>query len=132
MPVIFINFTYLKRNNLIELQSILFEFLGLLTSLVMEPIGFVSSVLAGLLTLDLFAGTFSTRGHTPIFPDHVSRPAESNLGLAIATKNMTFMRKFCFCTDDVDPPHLQEGNKSEIFLSHRTTFHLCGQHCTLT
>jgi hypothetical protein len=65
--------------------------------------------------------------------DHVSWPSKLKLGLVTATKNMTFMMKlFVFCTNDMDHPHLQEGSNSEIFfLSHRTIFPLCGQHCTL-
>src|SRR4051812_17109763 len=102
-----------------------------LTSLVIEVIGFVSSVPDGLLTLDLFAGNLSTKGNTPIFPDHVSLPSLSNLGLATATKNITFMMSFCSCKHDMVHPHLEEDNNFYFFVSYRTIFHLCAQHCTV-
>jgi hypothetical protein len=52
----------------------------------MELIGFISIVSAGLLTLDLFAGSYVTKGKQPIFPSKVQFPLESNLGRARTVK----------------------------------------------
>jgi hypothetical protein len=61
-----------------------------LTSLVIEIIGFVSSVPAARLTLDILVGTLSTKGNKPIFHVNVTSSSSLNLGLPNATKNMTF------------------------------------------
>ena len=67
---------------------------GLMTSLLIEVNGFVSSVPATLLTIFLLVGSYTTKGNTPIFPEKSSFPCASNLGRANATKNMTFLMKF--------------------------------------
>jgi hypothetical protein len=58
----------------------------LIVSFVMELIGFISIVPAGLLTLDLFAGSYVTKGKQPIFPSKVQFLLESNLGRARTVK----------------------------------------------
>ena len=51
---------------------------------------FSSSVPFCLCQLFLFAGDSMTKGQMPIFPSNVTCPSSPYLGLAIATRNITF------------------------------------------
>ena len=61
----------------------------LITSLVILLIGLISGVPLGLFILFVAAGTMSTNVHNPIFRSNGQNPSSLNLGLAVATKNMT-------------------------------------------
>jgi hypothetical protein len=61
---------------------------SLMTSLVMELMGFTSIVPAGRLTLVLLARSNVTKGKHPIFPSKVQTPF-SNHGREVAHKNMS-------------------------------------------
>jgi hypothetical protein len=61
-----------------------------MVSLLTEVNDLVSSAPVGIFTLDLLAASIFMKGNIPIFPENVSFPCASNLGLACAAKNMTF------------------------------------------
>ena len=61
--------------------------------------GLTINVPAGRFSLVLWARVYSTNGHIPILPSKKQLPFSSNLGLATAHKNITFIIWFLFWTN---------------------------------
>nr|TKV95522.1 hypothetical protein SEVIR_9G368866v2 [Setaria viridis] len=59
-------------------------------------IDFVSKVPLSLLWILLAAGTSFTNAHTPIFPENITIPLASRLGLATTVRSMTLPMLFLF------------------------------------